>query len=129
MARPKSSFVCQACGYASPKWLGRCPECGGWNTLAEEVDSPAREVRPPLSTKAASPVPIDAVAGTEAPRLATGIGEFDRVLGGGFVAGSVVLVAGDPGVGKSTLLLQAAGRMAAEGAVVLYVSGEESPGQ
>ncbi|MEE9197446.1 MAG: DNA repair protein RadA, partial [bacterium] len=103
--------------------------CGGWNTLAEEVDSPAREVRPPLSTKAASPVPIDAVAGTEAPRLATGIGEFDRVLGGGFVAGSVVLVAGDPGVGKSTLLLQAAGCMAAEGAVVLYVSGEESPGQ
>lgn len=129
MARPKSSFVCQACGYASPKWLGRCPECGGWNTLAEEVDAPAREGRPPLSTKAASPVPIDAVAGTEAPRLATGIGEFDRVLGGGFVAGSVVLVAGDPGVGKSTLLLQAAGRMAAEGAVVLYVSGEESPGQ
>ncbi len=129
MARPKSSFVCQACGYASPKWLGRCPECGGWNTLAEEVDSPAREVRPSFSTKAASPVPIDAVAGTEAPRLATGIGEFDRVLGGGFVAGSVVLVAGDPGVGKSTLLLQAAGRMAAEGAVVLYVSGEESPGQ
>ena len=129
MARPKSSFVCQACGYASPKWLGRCPECGGWNTLAEEVDAPAREVRPPLSTKAASPVSLDAVAGTEAPRLATGIGEFDRVLGGGFVAGSVVLVAGDPGVGKSTLLLQVAGRMAAEGAVVLYVSGEESPGQ
>ncbi|MCH7922372.1 MAG: DNA repair protein RadA [Nitrospinae bacterium] len=129
MARPKSSFVCQACGYSSPKWLGRCPDCGGWNTMAEEVEASSRDVRPRLSLTAASPVPIDSVAGGEEPRQRTGISEFDRVLGGGFVAGSVVLVAGDPGVGKSTLLLQVAGRLAADGAPVLYVSGEESPGQ
>ncbi|MCH6567304.1 MAG: DNA repair protein RadA [Nitrospinae bacterium] len=129
MARPKSSFVCQACGYSSPKWLGRCPDCGGWNTMAEEVEASSRDVRPRLSLTAASPVPIDSVAAGEEPRQRTGISEFDRVLGGGLVAGSVVLVAGDPGVGKSTLLLQAAGRLAAGGAPVLYVSGEESPGQ
>ncbi|MFB3071966.1 MAG: DNA repair protein RadA, partial [bacterium] len=129
MARPKSSFVCQACGSSSPKWLGRCPDCAGWNTMAEEVEASSLDVRPRLSLTSASPVPIDSVAGGEEPRQPTGISEFDRVLGGGLVAGSVVLVAGDPGVGKSTLLLQAAGRLAAGGATVLYVSGEESPGQ
>ncbi len=97
--------------------------------MAEEVEASSRDVRPRLSLTAASPVPIDSVAGGEEPRQRTGISEFDRVLGGGFVAGSVVLVAGDPGVGKSTLLLQVAGRLAADGAPVLYVSGEESPGQ
>ncbi len=97
--------------------------------MAEEVEASGRDVRPRLSLTAASPVPIDSVAAGEEPRQRTGISEFDRVLGGGFVAGSVVLVAGDPGVGKSTLLLQVAGRLAADGAPVLYVSGEESPGQ
>ncbi|MFQ5892737.1 MAG: DNA repair protein RadA [Nitrospinota bacterium] len=129
MTRPKSSFVCQACGYVSPKWLGRCPECGGRNTMAEEVEVSAAGPRPSISPTASAPVPLTVVAETEKPRLQTGIGEFDRVLGGGFVAGAVVLVAGDPGVGKSTLLLQAAGRLAADGGAVLYVSGEESPAQ
>ncbi len=126
MARPKSSFVCQACGYGAPKWLGRCPECGGWNTLAEELEAPPSEPRLRMSPWGAKPVSIASVGAAEEPRLATGIGEFDRVLGGGLVAGSVVLVAGDPGVGKSTLLLQSAGRLAAGGARVLYVTGEES---
>ena len=126
MTRPKSTFVCQSCGYVAPKWLGRCPECDGWNTLAEEVEAAPEDVRLRMSPPVSSPVPITVLAGSEEPRLETGLGEFDRVLGGGFVAGSVVLVAGDPGVGKSTLLLQAAGRLAAGGAPVLYVSGEES---
>lgn len=129
MAKDKSSFICQACGYAAPKWLGRCPECGGWNTLAEELQEPAQEVRRRVSSRSASPVSIVSLAQAEQTRLPTGIGEFDRVLGGGFVAGSVVLVAGDPGVGKSTLLLQAAGRLASGGSSVLYVTGEESPEQ
>lgn len=129
MARPKSSFVCQSCGYGAPKWLGRCPECGGWNTMAEEPQAPTEEPRYRIGPTGASPVPITSLVGEERARLATGVGELDRVLGGGLVPGSVVLVAGDPGVGKSTLLLQAAGRLSAGGAKVLYVTGEESPEQ
>lgn len=129
MARTRSSFVCQSCGYGAPKWLGRCPECGGWNTLAEEVEASGGEVRPGISPSAAAPVSVASLDGAEQPRLQTGVGEFDRVLGGGLVPGSVVLLAGDPGVGKSTLLLQAAGRLAAGGSSVLYVTGEESPEQ
>jgi DNA repair protein RadA/Sms len=124
----RTLFACQQCGYQSPKWLGRCPQCAGWGTLVEEVETvtvpagrpaPAREPPRPLAD-----VPLAAAA-----RRATGIGELDRVLGGGLVRGSVVLVGGDPGIGKSTLALQAAFALAAQGARVLYVAGEESPEQ
>ncbi len=123
--KPKLHYVCQSCGFASPKWQGRCPACNEWNTLIEEpVDTmPARSSR---EAQAAEPVAITEVPTTAEPRLATGIGELDRVLGGGLVPGSLVLVAGEPGAGKSTLLLAAAQRLAAGGQTVLYVSGEES---
>ncbi len=126
-AKPqKTRFICQSCGYASPKWMGRCTECGAWDTFAEEV---RRSARPGGRTIAGSdnrPVPIDAVEITEDQRLSTGIQEFDRVLGGGLVAGTLVLIGGDPGIGKSTLMLQALHGIATAGHKVLYVSGEES---
>lgn len=123
MAKPKTIYQCQACGYSSPRWMGRCPDCGQWNSMVEERESPwkAQGSRP-----SAEPVALsDVEAGTGA-RTASGIGELDRVLGGGIVAGSVVLVGGDPGIGKSTLLLQTVSRLSGR---VLYVSGEESPEQ
>src|SRR5579883_861036 len=126
MAKARSQFLCQSCGYASPKWLGRCPECAGWNTLVEEsTGSPA----PAGALTGERPVPIAEVAADARPRIHTGIGELDRVLGGGLVPGSLVLLGGDPGIGKSTLLMQALHGIAArEGpdARILYVSGEES---
>lgn len=126
-ARPKSAFVCQQCGFTSPKWIGRCPSCQGWNTLVEErVVAPPRGrglVRAPRVPIALGDVPADAEE-----RLATGIGEFDRVLGGGIVRGSCVLLGGDPGIGKSSLLMQASAALAGKG-TVLYVSGEESAAQ
>jgi len=136
MKASKAVFVCQECGAQSPKWLGRCTECGAWNSLVEE------------STPAPSGAPVDRrdnryaqfgsnsnaklyaeVENTHAARLSTGIGEFDRVLGGGVVPGSLVLLGGEPGIGKSTLLLQAAAHFAREVGPVLYASGEESEHQ
>jgi DNA repair protein RadA/Sms len=126
-ARPKTSFVCQQCGFQSPKWIGRCPSCDGWNTFVEErVVAPPKgrgSARAPHRPVALRDIPPDAEA-----RLATGIGEFDRVLGGGIVRGSCVLLGGDPGIGKSSLLMQASAALAARGPV-LYVSGEESAAQ
>src|SRR5919108_285445 len=125
--RPKTSFVCQQCAFQSPKWIGRCPSCDGWNTFVEErVVAPPKGrglVRAPREPVALGDVPADAEQ-----RLATGIGEFDRVLGGGIVRGSCVLLGGDPGIGKSSLLMQASAALAAKG-TVLYVSGEESAAQ
>jgi DNA repair protein RadA/Sms len=125
--RAKSAFLCQQCGFQSPKWIGRCPQCDGWNTFVEErVVAPSKgrgPVRAPRAPIALSDVPADAEE-----RLATGIGEFDRVLGGGIVQGSCVLLGGDPGIGKSSLLMQASAALAAQG-TVLYVSGEESAAQ
>ncbi len=130
---PRTVFVCQECGSQAPKWLGRCPDCGAWNSLVEEQ---------PADAAAASPNHRYAQAGTAASarlyseielaqhaRLSTGIDEFDRVLGGGIVPGSLVLLGGEPGIGKSTLLLQAAANMARTIGPVLYSSGEESEHQ
>jgi DNA repair protein RadA/Sms len=124
----KTVFCCQACGYQTPKWMGKCPDCGGWQTFVEEVQvakSTQRAVRS-LSSSQTKPVPIDSIEFEQDDRLLTGIGEFDRVLGGGLVPGTLVLIGGDPGIGKSTLMLKALYGIAREGRKVLYVSGEES---
>ena len=126
MAKLKTIYSCQTCGYSAPRWLGRCPECSGWNSFVEErvAPTPARAVAGSLSGEHA--VALADVETDSSPRIATGIGEFDRVLGGGLVPGSLVLLGGDPGIGKSTLLLQALHGVARSGRTVLYVSGEES---
>ena len=131
MAKTITEYVCQSCGHRAPKWLGKCPECEGWNTLAEEKIKAAKINRKSgngaINSKSVQPV--TSVQALTQNRLITGIGEFDRTLGGGLVEGSLVLIGGDPGIGKSTLLLQSMGEMAKSGAKVLYVSGEESPAQ
>ena len=133
MRKVKTAFVCQECGVSSAKWLGRCPDCGAWNSLIEELETPPQS-GPRLQSLSAGggPRPYLEVSSDAASRLATGIEEFDRVLGGGVVAGSLVLLGGDPGIGKSTLLLQVASRLAASTPgerPVLYISGEESEQQ
>ncbi len=127
MSKTRTVFRCQECGGQSPKWVGRCPSCGEWNTLVEEIDLGGSEaLAVPISSPAVPIAEVDAAAWH--PR-STGSGELDRVLGGGLVPGSVTLVGGEPGVGKSTLLLQVASEMAKSGGRVLYVSAEESPQQ
>ncbi len=130
-ARPgKVVFICQQCGHQSGKWLGRCPQCSAWNSLAEEVaPSGPAPADFPLPPRRSHPQPFSRLSARPETRQTTGIAEFDRVLGGSLVGGSVVLVGGDPGIGKSTLILQALDRLAAGGAVSLYVSGEESEAQ
>lgn len=128
MTKAKTHFVCQTCGYQAPKWLGKCPGCQEWNTFVEErvVEEKGLD-RDFLGLEIDSlPVPITEVKTEDRERLSIGIGELDRVLGGGIVLGSVVLVGGDPGIGKSTLLLQMMNRLASKGFKVLYISGEES---
>ena len=117
----KTVFICQSCGTQAPKWMGKCPECGGWDTLVEE-----RSTRGPKGGNTLETVAMDAIVLDRDPRLSTGIMEFDRVLGGGLVAGSLVLIGGDPGIGKSTLMLQVLHGIARSGRKVLYISGEES---
>ncbi|MEK7880801.1 MAG: DNA repair protein RadA [Deltaproteobacteria bacterium] len=129
MAKSKSVFVCQSCGQSAPKWLGRCPGCNGWNTMAEEKISLVREGAGGGLGSGAEPAAIGDVGSAGESRIKTGMEEFDRVLGGGMVPGGCVLVGGDPGIGKSTLLLQAMGRFSGKDRKVLYVSGEESPRQ
>jgi len=133
MTKLRTVFQCQACGFESSKWLGRCPDCGEWNSFVEERQEVATAGRgraspAPLAT-GARPKAYDLVDGADAPRLASDIGEFDRVLGGGIVPGSLVLIGGEPGIGKSTLLLQVADRLSRTAGSVLYVSGEESERQ
>jgi DNA repair protein RadA/Sms len=128
MAKAATQFVCQACGATSLKWLGRCVGCGGWNTLAEERVVSSSSGKRSLG-QGAGPAALGDIATDSSARVATGIAELDRVLGGGAVLGAVVLVGGDPGVGKSTLLLQALAGLAERGVKALYVSGEESAGQ
>lgn len=125
-------YKCSSCGYSQPRWLGRCPSCGQWNSLEECVADP--NALTPLGrgseTQAkARPVPLDSVGAQEEARLPTGIDEFDRTLGGGAAKRSAILIGGEPGIGKSTLLLQTASRVAGAGRRVLYVSGEESAAQ
>jgi DNA repair protein RadA/Sms len=131
MKPPKTSFVCQECGSQSSKWLGRCVECGAWNSLVEERIAPAVEGAPryALAASGAGARKYDEIDTLVSERLSTGIGEFDRVLGGGLVPGSLVLLGGEPGIGKSTLLLQAAAEFARTVGPVLYSSGEESEHQ
>ncbi|MFQ5667627.1 MAG: DNA repair protein RadA [Candidatus Binatia bacterium] len=129
MAKARTLFACQTCGFQSPRWLGRCPDCQTWNTLVEERVVAVPSARAGAGGEAENAVqPITALQGTVAPRRSSGTGELDRVLGGGVVPGSVVLVGGDPGIGKSTLVLQALAALARSG-TALYVSGEESPQQ
>ncbi len=126
MAKPSTQYSCQACGAAFPKWVGRCTTCGAWNTLAEEIVPVKRAGAVSSSSQAERVGDIDA---DHAARIPTGIAELDRVLGGGAVLGAVTLVGGDPGVGKSTLLMQALAGLSQKGHRSLYVTGEESAGQ
>lgn len=124
--------MCQECGYESPKWLGKCPGCGEWNKMVEEVEVTGGNRRGAfahsqgVSTLAAKPTPITAIESLSEPRILTDLNELNRVLGGGVVKGSLVLIGGDPGIGKSTLLLQVSSQLANKGNQVLYISGEES---
>ena len=129
MAKSTSRYVCQTCGEVSLRWEGQCRGCGAWNTMVETVVRSAPAVRPKATRGArepATPTPLGAIGDADIPRITTGIGELDRVLGGGLVPGSLVLVGGEPGIGKSTLLLQAAAGIAGS---VLYATGEESAAQ
>lgn len=132
MGKRTVAYVCQECGYDSAKWYGKCPGCGSWNTMAEEVlkaDTGSRGGISPGLSVGEKPLPISKVEIEDMPRFATGSGELDRVLGGGVMPGSLVLVVGDPGVGKSSLTLQACANVAAGRGKVLYVTGEESSRQ
>jgi DNA repair protein RadA/Sms len=130
MAKVKSIFLCQDCGYESPKWMGKCPGCQAWNTMVEETIRPEKNVRGLSSGNNTGikqkPQSIVEVKSEQEPRIPTNYQEFNRVLGGGIVPGSLVLVGGDPGIGKSTLLLQTSAQLAHKGERVLYISGEES---
>src|SRR3954452_4270189 len=126
---PSTIFVCAQCGHDSAKWHGRCPGCGEWNTMVEERPVVAPKGSPKRAGRALKPVPLSEVEAPKLRRLVTGIGELDRVLGGGLVPGSMVLIGGSPGIGKSTITGGALGNLAAAGRRVLYVSGEESAAQ
>ncbi|MGZ5572794.1 MAG: ATPase domain-containing protein, partial [Usitatibacter sp.] len=131
MAKPKSVYTCTECGGQTPKWQGQCPHCTAWNTLVETAVEPGGKAGAHRFASLSGTSPVVVLGEIEArdfPRLPTLIGEFDRVLGGGLVEGGVVLIGGDPGIGKSTLLLQAAARLS-EQVPVLYVTGEESAQQ
>ena len=126
--KTKTVFYCTECGNETPKWAGRCPACGAWNSIVEQTDKPVKSGRKPASARAVKPVPIMDIGTADEIRFSTGMGELDRVLGGGAVKGSLVLVGGAPGIGKSTLMLQICKKLG-EFSKVLYVSGEESPRQ
>ncbi|SDK58772.1 DNA repair protein RadA [Sediminibacillus albus] len=132
MAKKKTKYVCQECGYETPKWMGKCPGCHNWNTFVEEVEasqSSSRHTFQVQPSAKAKPEKINAIKSEEEPRVTTSMPEFNRVLGGGIVAGSLVLIGGDPGIGKSTLLLQVSSQLAGKQMNVLYISGEESARQ
>jgi len=128
MAKVKSKWVCQDCGYETIKYIGKCPDCGAWGSLVEETETPVLNKKTVLVDNAEPACPINNVQLSHSIRFTTGLSEFDRTLGGGFVQGSLVLIAGDPGIGKSTILLQTSNAIAKE-RTVLYVSAEESASQ
>ncbi|MFD1021177.1 DNA repair protein RadA [Thalassobacillus hwangdonensis] len=133
MAKRKTKYVCQECGYETPKWMGKCPACHQWNTLVEEVVASTTGGRHVFQTDKTShakkPTKITSIETEDEPRVATDMPELNRVLGGGIVQGSLVLIGGDPGIGKSTLLLQVSAQLANKKLPVLYISGEESTRQ
>lgn len=126
MGKPETIFTCQSCGHVERKWAGKCTSCGGWSTFVEETAGERKRAAPLTRSKAQRITDVD---GAAVPRAPIGMGDLDRVLGGGLVPGSLVLIGGEPGVGKSTLLLEMARRLATQGARVLYLSAEESPAQ
>ena len=127
MAKIKSKFVCQNCGYETGKWLGKCPECGSFSTFVEEIEKPQPKGNHPTNYNTdVTPKILSEIKPFSQERTKTGLSELDRVLGGGFVQGSLTLVGGDPGIGKSTLLLQICQKLGEQGKNILYVSGEES---
>lgn len=129
MAKVKSKYVCQNCGYESAGYLGKCPDCGAWSSFVEEVTSADTKIDTVILPDKNPPMKLSEIEMDSEIRTKTGISEFDRVLGGGIVQGSLVLIAGDPGIGKSTILLQAGGRLCNNGKKVLYISAEESASQ
>ncbi|MEK3988155.1 MULTISPECIES: DNA repair protein RadA [Robertmurraya] len=131
MAKVKTKFMCNDCGYESPKWMGKCPGCGQWNTMVEEIEKKVSNHRATFahsvgSTTMSKATPITSIETMTEPRIQTDLVELNRVLGGGIVKGSLVLIGGDPGIGKSTLLLQVSSQLAKKQHSVLYISGEES---
>jgi DNA repair protein RadA/Sms len=130
MAKRKTKFICQECGYESPKWMGKCPGCGQWNKMVEEVEVVGTKrgafVHSQGMAGGSKPTPITSIETSNEERIETDLKELNRVLGGGIVQGSLVLIGGDPGIGKSTLLLQVSSQLAVKGQSVLYISGEES---
>ena len=135
MAKIRTKYVCQQCGGEQSKWMGKCPDCGAWNTLEEVTELPQSAAQQRRQTLLGNdtlaqgthvPVALPAVKPLTQARISVGYSEMDRVLGGGLVAGSLTLIGGEPGIGKSTLLLQVSGAIAKERGAVLYVSGEES---
>ncbi len=124
MSKNLTKYVCQSCGYVSPRWIGKCPNCSEWNTFVEEITAPIRASRKTGVTSKIEPVSFDQIEKEDVPRIKTMLNEFDRVLGGGLVPGSLILLGCDPGIGKSTLMMQLA--IALKDQAVLYVTGEES---
>ncbi len=124
MSKTLTKYVCQSCGYVSPRWIGKCPNCSEWNTFVEEAPTPIKVSRKTGVASKVQPVTFDQIEKEEIQRIPTAIQEFDRVLGGGIVPGSLILIGGDPGIGKSTLMMQIA--IALKNQVILYITGEES---
>src|SRR5256886_12341208 len=130
MKKTETIFACQNCGHQSRKWLGKCPECGEWNSLVEERAPEKKSAsRSGFKLREVKAVAYTEIESQDEVRISSGVTEFDRVLGGGIVPGTLVLLGGDPGIGKSTLLLQVADKLSANNLAVLYVSGEESERQ
>ena len=132
MAKIKTKYVCQECGYENSKWLGKCPECNKWNSFVEEIEDRSAKAKKEvfvIEKSRSRPLNINSIETIKEQRFSTCINELDRVLGGGVVKGSLVLVGGDPGIGKSTLLIQVSSNVANSGKKVLYISGEESASQ
>jgi len=129
MSKKSSLFACQQCGYQTPKWLGKCPECQQWNTLVEERIERDKTLASSFYTLNSKPLPLTQIESDSNPRIVTGIHELDRLLGGGLVAGSTTLLGGDPGIGKSTLVLQIQNQLTKQGKKTFYLTGEESLAQ